>query len=300
MSQSPSIQKQIHEQSVSVFYSCYNLTSGRITITDHTNDQFNGRSGQLCGFTGQSNKMIVVLDSVQGESMEPVEVPLNTVNDVGFRVRHHISTKEVHFVIADIDKIPRTFTFAFEKGLHKVITSIYPSPQERHQVAFPYFKGILESQLSERKKILALLQVEEEELQARLAGLRIRHDAAIKKHKDRIYRASRIGQEGDCCSEKGDCQTSLEHTSSTRPCDSEPGDILFKIPFSTFDDSLHNCSESLFKIGDNVMNTQSRERIEDDIVREFGIDDLVINQTNVESLYNGRADDTVIDLCMKW
>ena len=64
MSQSPSIQKQIHEQSVSVFYSCYNLTSGRITISDHTNDQFNGRSGQLCGFTGQSNKMIVVLNSV--------------------------------------------------------------------------------------------------------------------------------------------------------------------------------------------------------------------------------------------
>ena len=72
------------------------------------------------------------------------------------------------------------------------------------------------------------------------------------------------------------------------------------MPFSTFDDSLHNCSESLFEIGDNVMNTRSHERTEDDIVREFGIENLIIKQTNVDSLYIGRADDTVIDLCMKW
>jgi len=49
-----------------------------------------------------------------------------------------------------------------------------------------------------------------------------------------------------------------------------------------------------------VVPVRPTKRTETEINQEFGIDQMVVNSDSVQSLIGDRADNIVVDLCLKW
>ena len=277
---SPAIQKQLYELAAEVFFTCFNDTNGRVVVSDHPNKQFNHRFGHVHGFTSSSNKMIVLLDPMKSGGKSVIEVPLNTVDDVSTQVRYPPPLLELRMFISDSDRNSIMIPVKFERGLFKVVTQLYPSPQENHIHAFAHFEAIFEAQETHRQKEESRALTKEKEFQDNISHLRERHLQAVEAHKKRIFRLSRLER-----------QAPVHHKHSEH---------LFTLPFQTIDGSLNSCSSSFFELGDNVVPVRPTKRTETEINQEFGIDQMVVNSDSVQSLIGDRADNIVVDLCLKW